>query len=351
MKTQQIDLLNIGLLIFSAILSYHFPLEVFVLSFAILGPLHYLTEINWLDKKQYFTSNNKRVWLWIGIAFSIIIVFPKLYYYVNGFDESGLTAAIQFVNSWSNALIFMALVLAAGMVFLKSRTHWGILVVLGLTGAFFLNTNDTYTTFVGMFVPTIIHVYIFTLVFMLYGARKAKSRTGYIAVIIALFIPFIFTAINVDQTSYLFNDGLKAIYQDNNLSSTPVHFAKFFGFFDRDVFYVYESKELRLMMFISFIYLYHYLNWFSKTTLIQWHKTITKGNSVIILGVWIGLLGLFYYNFTLGIISSLFLGFLHIIVEFPLNLISIKGVFSKMETAAPAKPLKTSGKKTNKKKA
>jgi hypothetical protein len=52
MKAGQIDNFNIGLIIVSAILAFHFPLEIFIFSFAILGPRHYLTEINWLDKKN-----------------------------------------------------------------------------------------------------------------------------------------------------------------------------------------------------------------------------------------------------------------------------------------------------------
>lgn len=52
MKARQIDNLNIGLIIVSTILTFHFPLEIFIFSFAILRPLHYLTGINWLDKKN-----------------------------------------------------------------------------------------------------------------------------------------------------------------------------------------------------------------------------------------------------------------------------------------------------------
>ena len=94
MKSGQIDSINIGLILVSAILSFHYPLEIFVFSFAILGPLHYLTEINWLDKKDYFTNNSKRIWLWIGTISSVIIVFPKLYFYTVGPDESSLSSEL-----------------------------------------------------------------------------------------------------------------------------------------------------------------------------------------------------------------------------------------------------------------
>lgn len=329
MKSGQIDLLNIGLIIVSAILSFQYPLGIFIFSFAILGPLHYLTEINWLDKKDYFTNNSKRIWLWIGIISSIIIVFPKLYFYAVGPDESSLSSAIQFVNSWTNSLIFMSLILAVAFVFFKKKMYWILLIVLGIIGAFFLNTNNTYSTVIGLFIPTIIHVYIFTLIFMLYGAKKSKSQMGYFAVLLAILVPLFFVAVDIPVGTYEFSDGIKDSYLENNLHVTPVLFAKFIGISDGKTFYFYETMELRLMMFMSFIYLYHYLNWFSKTTIIQWHKSITKIKSIAIIGAWVTMMGLFYYDFRLGFIVALFFGMLHVILEFPLNLASIKGIFQK----------------------
>jgi hypothetical protein len=41
--------------------------------------------------------------------------------------------------------------------------------------------------------------------------------------------------------------------------------------------FVYYSKTgVLLMRFIAFAYLYHYLNWFSKTEVIRWHKVPKK---------------------------------------------------------------------------
>ena len=53
-----------------------------------------------------------------------------------------------------------------------------------------------------------------------------------------------------------------------------VVFSKYIGLSDGKTFFFYECMELKLMMFLSFIYLYHYLNWFSKTTVIKWHKNL-----------------------------------------------------------------------------
>lgn len=329
MKAGQIDNLNIGLIIVSAILAFHFPLEIFIFSFAILGPLHYLTEINWLDKKNYFTKSSKRIWLWIGVVFSVIIVFPKLYFYMVELNVSPLSAAITFINSWSNSLIFMSMILAVAFVFLKKKMYWIIFLVAGAIGAFFLNTNDTYVTVIGLLVPTVIHVYFFTLIFMLYGAKKSNSKIGYLSVVIALLVPIFFVGVDIAPGAYQFSIGMQDSYYQNNFHYTPILFAKFIGISDGKTFDIYGTMELRMMMFIAFIYLYHYLNWFSKTTIIQWHKSLTKLRSIAIVSIWISMMGLFYYDFRLGFIVALFFSLLHVILELPLNFMSIKGIFKK----------------------
>ena len=54
--TQKVDAANIGLMVFSCIVAFILPFEVFLFSYGVLGPLHYLTEIGWLHKKGYFTT-------------------------------------------------------------------------------------------------------------------------------------------------------------------------------------------------------------------------------------------------------------------------------------------------------
>ena len=52
--------------------AYFFPFETFLLAYAFLGPLHYLTEISWLHDRQYFTKGKYDFipLLLIGIALS-----------------------------------------------------------------------------------------------------------------------------------------------------------------------------------------------------------------------------------------------------------------------------------------
>lgn len=53
----QINYLNVGLMIVSCLVAYVIPFELFLFSYAVLGPLHYLTEISWLHDRGYFTGS------------------------------------------------------------------------------------------------------------------------------------------------------------------------------------------------------------------------------------------------------------------------------------------------------
>ena len=55
-SSNQVNYLNIGLMLLSSVLAFRFPFELFLFSYAILGPLHYLTEISWLHERNYFTE-------------------------------------------------------------------------------------------------------------------------------------------------------------------------------------------------------------------------------------------------------------------------------------------------------
>lgn len=325
---QNIDKLNIILIIVAAILAYHFPLELFILAYAILGPLHYVTEIKWLNDKKFFFGEGSKVYLWITILAALLIFLPKLYYQYGNMDST-LGELILLINSWSNSAIFICLLIAIGKPFIRSNLAWIFLAFVGIIGSILLHDDRAYNDIIGLFVPTIIHVYLFTLLFMLFGARKSKSKFGYIAVVIAVIIPFIITSLNLEGHNYHFGQGFKDIYLENNFHRTPVIFAKYLGITEGKSFFFYETMELKLLMFMSFIYLYHYLNWFSKTTVIKWHKQLNYRNSVAILFIWFVCLTLYYVDFKLGILFSLFLSFIHVFLEFPLNILSIKGLLQK----------------------
>ena len=327
MSPRKVDYLNIGLILISAILAFVFPLGLFIFAFVILGPLHYFTEINWLDQKKYFTITKSRIWFWIGLGATCLIMFPKFYFYLAKSDSGSLHQFITSFNSWTNGIIFLSLILALGLVIIRKRIYWMILLLPSIGIAYYLNTNLVYNQLLGILIPTVIHVYIFTLIFMAYGAKKSKSTPGFIAVAVALVVPLLIMGATLDEGSYLFSDWTKEIYLAGNFHVSPVLTASFMGIHDGKNFFFYETVSMKMMIFFSFIYMYHYLNWFSKTSLIQWHKTLTWKRSFLIVGFWALLLFVFYLDLRLGLLFAAFFSFLHVILEFPLNVKSIDGLF------------------------
>ncbi len=329
MTPKHVDYLNIGLILLSAILAFVFPIGLFIFAFVILGPLHYFTEINWLDQKQYFTTSKNRIWFWIGFTATCLIMFPKFYFYVSGAKTGQVFTFVLSFNQWTNAFIFLCLVAAVGFVVIQKRVFWLLLLLPSIAIAYFLNSNTAYNQLLGMMIPTVIHVYLFTLIFMAYGAKKSKSTPGFVAVGVALFMPLLFAGATIDESTYLFSDWTKDLYVSGNFHQSPVLTASLLGIHDGKHFFFYEAVAIKMMIFFSFIYMYHYLNWFSKTSLIQWHKTLTWKRSSIIVGLWALLLFVFYTDLRMGLLLAAFFSFLHVILEFPLNITSILGLVRK----------------------
>jgi hypothetical protein len=84
------------------------------------------------------------------------------------------------------------------------------------------------------------------------------------------------------------------------------------------------------MRFIAFAYTYHYLNWFSKTKIIGWHE-VPKIRIIAILVLWAFSIALYIKDYQMGFEWLYFLSFLHVLLEFPLNFISITGVFKEVK--------------------
>src|SRR6185503_2501164 len=92
-----------------------------------------------------------------------------------------------------------------------------------------------------------------------------------------------------------------------------------------------SDRGLMFMRFIAFAYVYHYLNWFSKTSIIRWHQ-VSRGRLVLIGTLWASAVGLYLYDYTLGFKALFCLSFLHLYLEFPLNHMSILGTFRELRS-------------------
>ncbi|WP_431167711.1 hypothetical protein [Tenacibaculum halocynthiae] len=324
---KRIDILNTLLLLISILLAYILPFELFLLSYAVLGPLHYLTEINWIRDNSYFVSEKK--WLFISIVLTIIVSISPLlsidaiYPFVK---NTVLDAILKIIKEYSNIAIFMCFMLAIiFLTFKKKKTKIIASILIFLFGLWFVKKGGFNLLF-GILMPTIIHVYIFTLLFMWYGSIKSNSKMGFFNVWLIVLIPLVILFFPFELSSSL-TDHVKSIYIENKFYVLNTNLSKIFNFSDGSTFNFSDTTVHKIQMFISFAYTYHYLNWFSKTNIIGWGKSLNYKKIVIIVVLWILAISLFVLDYKLGVVCLLFLSFIHVFLEFPINIISIKGIF------------------------
>ena len=65
-----------------------------------------------------------------------------------------------------------------------------------------------------------------------------------------------------------------------------------------------------IMRFVAFAYTYHYLNWFSKTSVIKWHQ-VPKATLIGTIVIWLASIALYLHDYNQGLKVLFFLSFLH----------------------------------------
>ncbi|HAA11552.1 MAG TPA: hypothetical protein DCE41_07570 [Cytophagales bacterium] len=330
LTAKRVDQVNVGLVIISLALAVFFPYRGFLVAYAVLGPLHYLTELNWLHGRDYFMKN--RQWIWIAFGGAFLVSFPKLVdpkYPTASWFPAGLTNAINEVDVFSNAFLFVTLLLAITFVLTKNRKIRLAALGVGVALGILLREVEFYYIFIGLLLPTLVHVYLFTLLFMYFGAKRSKSKWGYAALGMAVAAPVFIAFFDPANILYIFPEATKEMIVENNFHITNVLFGKTLSLTDGTSFAWYDKLFLRLQIFISFAYIYHYLNWFSKTSVIGWHKNLSVKKTSGIIVIWGIIVALFAIDYKLGFIAGLGLSFMHVMGEFPLNVITIKSLFAK----------------------
>jgi hypothetical protein len=411
------------------VLAYYFPFETFLLAYAFLGPLHYLTEISWLHDRQYFTKGKYDFipLLLIGIAIS----YPA---FANdaGFDMEFYKTYFE-KYSLLDILLVLALFSSLLFAFVKNLPVkiFSILFLFLFIYKWFdsnkeMSESSTTVFALTSLLPTLIHVYVFTGLFMLFGALKSRSKTGLMSLGAFIILPIIliFVLPVKPKTNYISSYGKEAYYADGggffntnvsildhfNLIKSSVYTNEDFVAFvkkkdikneleknnvitqenlnllvdslskipdkpylinkqslnskyqkdnilllfdqkgmlseyyrkpipvnkvnkvipvnPKDIYWssvFFSTFGIMLMRFIAFAYMYHYLNWFSKTEVIRWHK-VPKIRFVAVLLIWLAACGLYAYDYALGLSFLFFLSFTHVLLEFPLNMVSIIGI-------------------------
>jgi hypothetical protein len=309
MKPATVHHINTGLIILSCIVAFFIPFELFLFSYGVLGPLHYLTEIGWLHKKNYFTKGKHDFIFLIGACILL------MYWQYTPHTSRTLLA---------DTIIFAALT-SIVFVFIKDWLYRIVIIILTLIVIAFLNDLPHYFTWVAIFLPTIIHVFIFTWAFMLYGVLKEKSWPGALSIIVLIACACILFMVQPQGLFYQVSDYTQKSYA--NFQLLNINLADFFNIGKlSDVKQVYSSNAgFVIMRFIAFAYTYHYLNWFSKTSVIKWHL-VPKRALIATISLWLLSVAIYAYDYNIGMNVLFFLSFLHVFLEFPLNVVSFTGI-------------------------
>src|SRR5271167_955741 len=88
------DAVHLGLMLAALSITYVVPFELLLLSYVMLGPAHYFTEISWLHDRKYFLPDPRRI-----IPLGLVIV--------------AVVAALIDNASWFGFVIWMAFVTCA----------------------------------------------------------------------------------------------------------------------------------------------------------------------------------------------------------------------------------------------
>ncbi len=295
------DLAHLALMLLALIIAYVLPFELLVLSYAILGPAHYLTEISWLHDRNYFLPQRSLAIL-LALAALGAMFIANLY--------------------WYGVLVAVCLLACAALVL--ARTQLQSLLLLAGVGFITLLACQGGAPFfaIGVLLTTFIHVSLFTLIFMLVGARRAKS--AFLFGLVGLYLASIAAILLVPPTAAMRIPALAAAAQDYFGSVAPT-LGAMFGV-------PHLAFAGRVTGLLSFVYTYHYLNWFVKVDVIRW-ADVPRPRLIAIAAASAASTALYFYNYAIGFMVLLLLSLMHILLEFPLNTISIRDLAGSFTSA------------------
>lgn len=311
----RVDWINIALIMGCTLLARAWPHQMLMGSFCVLGPAHYLTQMSWMaDKRHFLAPGGARQSAFVGSCWAVALAVALLA--AAGSREMGAVSAVGMAAAWGAAIMACLPEKAGGPTRAAAVAGLPIAVGCGLAwGPPWLAPPLLGVFAVAM--PTLIHVFLFTAMFMLGGALRSKSAPGMGAVVLLAACAASFFELPLEQGApsqlaglSLFTpiaqmlSGLSGLSAEGAAAGVP---SSVFGF-------------------LAFVYSYHYLNWFSKTEAIAWHR-IPRRRMAILAGVYCAMLGSYALSMELGLALSVFAASLHIFLELPLDARAMAGLW------------------------
>lgn len=274
--------LNILALVLSCAAAHLAPAATLIGAYVLLGPLHYLTEISWLHDRRYF------------VARPMLLVAGTVAGVVGGLAMARVGGVVAIATAGA---CIAAGIGAGRAAIVLSGIGAGAAATIGLLAGWW------WMLALVLLVPTLIHVFAMTAMFVVAGAVRAKrvSEWAVVAVLAACAISFAVLP-GVDVSGGMMLD-----------RATGTFGTMFAALGVRDV-----QAASALLGFTAFAYAYHYLNWFLKARRIGW-TTMTIERRILLGFVWSTIAIAYVIDVRLGLLVSLPLSFGHVLLEMPLN--------------------------------
>jgi hypothetical protein len=286
------DALHLGLMIVALAAAYLVPFELLLLSYVVLGPAHYFTEISWLHDRKFFLPHRAVAVALIAIAVGAVLI-----------DNA----------SWFGFVMWAAFVVSAMMAATSSAGEGTFLFMAAIGLSVLMYTSGSSFAVLGILLPTLIHVSLFTLIFMVLGAVRSRSRAQMMLIVIYLAA---LVLILVVPPSAEVRVPLFAKVGQEYFGNVAPALSRLFGIPDLRL-------DTRLTSILAFVYTYHYLNWFIKADVIRW-ADIPRMRLVALAAASAASTALYFYDYTFGFTFLLALSLVHILLEFPLNSMALR---------------------------
>src|ERR1700687_16807 len=286
-----IDAVHLGLLLAALAITYVVPFELLLLSYVVLGPAHYFIEISWLHDRKYFLPQRN---IALGIAGVAVV------------------AALIANASWFGFIIWMAFVTCA-LLTTTTAAQSAVLTIVALGVTAIMAMSGSSLAVLGILLPTLIHVSLFTLVFMTLGAHRSGSKAQ--ALLVVVYLMAIGIILVVPPPAATQSPAFATAGQD--------YFGNVGPALGRLLGVANLRLDTRLTSLLAFVYTYHYLNWFIKAEVIRW-ADISRTRLALIVAASAASTALYFYDYTFGFTVLLALSLIHVVLEFPLNSLALR---------------------------
>jgi hypothetical protein len=286
------DIVHFGLMLAALAAAYLVPFELLLLAYVVLGPAHYITEISWLHDRRYFLPHR-------GIAIALMVLAVVAVFVTN--------------TSWFGFAMWAALVACAMIAAATTAIEGMLIFMLAVALSALMASSGSSLAVIGVLIPTLIHVSLFTLVFMTLGAVRAASRAQ--AALVVAYLVALAIILLLPPTAEVRIASFAKATQDYFGDVGPA-LSGLFGIPGLKL-------DTRLTGLLAFVYTYHYLNWFIKVDIIRW-ADVPKPRLVLMIAASLLSTALYFYSYTYGFIFLLALSLAHVLLEFPLDALALR---------------------------